>query len=73
MADSRDSERITRPLREMGTPFLDLSGQMPWTTLQQAFDRFFPAGQRLYYFKSRYLKSLDDETDYGYLRLSIRA
>jgi FAD/FMN-containing dehydrogenase len=57
-----EGERITRPLREMGTPLLDLSGQMPWTTLQQAFDQFFPKGERLYYFKSRYLKSLDDET-----------
>jgi FAD/FMN-containing dehydrogenase len=37
-----EGERITRPLREMGTPLLDLSGQMPWTTLQQAFDQFFP-------------------------------
>lgn len=57
-----EGERITRPLREMSTPFLDLSGQMSWTTLQQAFDPFFPKGQRHYYFKSRYLKSLDDKT-----------
>lgn len=55
-------ERVTRPLRELGTPFLDLSGQMPWTTVQQSFDPFFPKGQRQYYFKSRYLKTLDDET-----------
>lgn len=57
-----EGERITRPLREMGTPLLDLSGPTPWTTLQQGFDSFFPAGQRQYYFKSRYLKNLDDET-----------
>lgn len=57
-----EGERITRPLRELGTPFLDLSGQMPWTTVQQAFDPFFPAGQRQYYFKSRYLKNLDEAT-----------
>ncbi|HML22442.1 MAG TPA: FAD-binding oxidoreductase [Aggregatilinea sp.] len=57
-----EGERITRPLREMGTPFLDLSGHLPWTSIQQGFDQFFPARQRQYYFKSRYLKRLDDDT-----------
>lgn len=56
------AEHITRPLREMGTPLVDMSGQVPWTTVQQAFDAFFPKGERLYYFKSRYLRKLDDET-----------
>jgi hypothetical protein len=60
--DLEEGERITRPLREMGKPFMDMSGQMPWTMLQQAFDPFFPKSERLYYFKSRYLKNLDDET-----------
>lgn len=57
-----EGERITRPLREMATPLLDLSAQLPWTAVQQAFDRFFPSGERQYYFKSRYLKNLDDQT-----------
>lgn len=57
-----DGERITRPMREFGTPMLDLSAQLPWTTVQQSFDPFFPSGVRQYYFKSRYLKTLDDAT-----------
>lgn len=57
-----DGERITRPLREMGRPLLDLSGPISWTAVQQGFDQFFPKGQRQYYFKSRYLANLDDET-----------
>jgi FAD/FMN-containing dehydrogenase len=51
-----------QPLREMGTPMLDQSGPAPWTVVQSAFDPFFPKGQRQYYFKSRYLKRLDDAT-----------
>lgn len=57
-----EGQRITQPLRELGTPMLDLSGPTPWTAVQSAFDPFFPKGQRQYYFKSRYLKDLEDET-----------
>src|SRR5262249_7803947 len=41
-----DGECITRPLRELGTPMLDLSAQLPWTILQQAFDASFPEVKR---------------------------
>src|SRR5690606_28430211 len=57
-----EGARIAQAMREMGTPFLDLTGQLPWTSVQQRSDGFFPKGERLYYFKSRYLQSLDDET-----------
>lgn len=57
-----EGERITQPLRELGTPMLDMSGPAPYTAVQSSFDPFFPKGQRQYYFKSRYLKSLDDAT-----------
>ena len=49
-------------LKELGKPMVDLSMPVPWTAVQQVFDPFFPKGQRLYYFKSRLLKALDDET-----------
>ncbi len=52
-------EAITRPLREIATPILDLSGAMPYTALQSAFDPFFPEG-RHYYWKSIYLDDLSD-------------
>ena len=57
-----EGERVIQPLREMGTPLLDLSGTSSWETVQSAYDPFFPVGKRLYYFKSRYLKALDDKT-----------
>jgi FAD/FMN-containing dehydrogenase len=55
-----DGLRLIQPLRELGTPMLDQSGPAPWTVVQSAFDPFFPTGLRRYYFKSRYLKNLDD-------------
>jgi hypothetical protein len=52
---------MLQPLRELATPLLDLSGQMPYAALQGAFDPFFPQGW-LYYWKSRYLSGFDAET-----------
>jgi len=58
-----DGERLNQALfKELGEPMVDLSAPVPWTHVQQAFDPFFPKGQRLYYFKSRLLEDLDDET-----------
>ncbi|RMF93025.1 MAG: FAD-binding oxidoreductase [Nitrospinota bacterium] len=57
-----EGERVVQPLRELGTPLVDLSGPIPWTVLQSAFDPFFPKGEQLYYFKSRYLNDLNDAT-----------
>jgi FAD/FMN-containing dehydrogenase len=53
-------ERILQPLRELGEPLLDLSNILPYTALQQMFDPFFPAHQRLHYWKSLYLDDLSD-------------
>lgn len=56
-----EGEGILQPLRELATPLLDLSGQMPYCMVQKANDPFFPKGAHLYYNKSTDLKSLDDE------------
>jgi len=53
-------EHELQPLREFGTPLLDLSGIQPYTAAQSDFDAFFPEGL-LYYWKSLYLDHLDDE------------
>jgi hypothetical protein len=57
-----EGERVIQPLRELGTPMVDMSGPLPWTAVQSSFDPFFPKGKRQYYFKSRYLKNLDEDT-----------
>ncbi len=65
-----EGERVLQPLRELATPLLDMSGPIPYTALQGAFDPFFPAG-RLYYWKSTYVDDLercrdrDDAQDRG--------
>jgi len=56
-----EGERILRPLREIGTPVADLSGPIPYTALQAAFDAEFPKGELQYYWKSLYLDGLGDD------------
>src|SRR5688572_4915887 len=51
--------QLMQPLRELATPLMDLSGPMPFTALQAAFDPFFPKG-RLYYWKSTNVHELSD-------------
>lgn len=54
-------EQVVKPLRELASPVLDMSGQMPYTVVQGMFDPFFPKQEQLYYFKSLNLDKLDDE------------
>lgn len=65
-----DGEAILKPLRELGEPILDLSGQVPYTGVQTAFDPFFLKGERLNYWKSLYLDRIDAE---GIDRIVARA
>ena len=57
-----DGERITAPLRNFGEPLIDFSGRMPYRTIQSAYDALFPKGRDRCYWKSTYLKALDDVT-----------
>ena len=59
--DTSEGERTLAPLRQIGTPLFDMSGPIPWTALQSAFDGPFPKGIR-YYWKSLYLDDLSDAT-----------
>ena len=54
-----EGARIMQPLRELATPLLDMSGPIPFTALQAAFDPFFPKG-RFYYWKSTNVHELSD-------------
>jgi len=57
---SEQGERIIAPLRELGQPIADLSGEMNWIEAQQFLDADYPDGG-YYYWKSLYLDRLDDE------------
>lgn len=55
-----EGEKLSRPIREFATPYVDFSGVMPWTELQKALDEDYPSGRR-YYWKSTYLSELSDD------------
>ncbi len=57
--DPAEGERVTRGLRELATPLLDMSGPVEYLDLQRSLDPFFPAGQRRYW-KALYLDGLSD-------------
>ena len=55
-----EGETALAPLRQFGTPLVDLSGAMPYAVVQSAFDGLFPKGRDRSYFKSHYLAGLGD-------------
>lgn len=58
--DAEEGERILQPLRELANPVADFSGKTDYCELQQMFDTLIPFGQHRCYWKSHYLKGLDD-------------
>ena len=57
---AEEGERVTAPLRGFGGTLLDFSGVMPYCTIQTLYDAIFPKGRDRCYWKSTYLKGLDD-------------
>src|SRR5262249_812384 len=55
-----DGESRVKPLRELATPLLDLSGRMPYCSVQRLYDGLFPKGVHRAYFNSVYLNGLTD-------------
>jgi hypothetical protein len=53
------AQRVFERYRALGQPFMDLSDTMPWIDVQKIFDEDYPRGMR-YYWKSAYLRDLDD-------------
>jgi FAD/FMN-containing dehydrogenase len=52
--------RVVAPLRELGSPVIDMSERVPYVAMQQFFDADYPDG-RCYYWKSTHLDSMSDE------------
>lgn len=57
---AEEGERVLQPVREMGTPIGDLSARQQYVTMQSDMDALFADGQ-LYYWKSLFADSLNDE------------
>jgi FAD/FMN-containing dehydrogenase len=64
------AEEVFEPIREIGTPVLDMAGPMPFPALQSMFDQlYYPPGLQ-WYWKADFVKELSDQaidlhTDYG--------
>ena len=58
---AEEGERVVQPLRSFGEPLVDFSGRMPYRTIQSLYDALFPKGRDRCYWKSTYLKGLDDD------------
>jgi FAD/FMN-containing dehydrogenase len=57
--DPDEGERVTRGLRRLATPLLDLSARAGYLEFQSSLDPFFPAGVRRYW-KALYLDGFSD-------------
>ena len=58
---AEEGERVVQPLRSFGEPLVDFSGRMPYRTIQSIYDGLFPKGRDRNYWKSTYLKGLDND------------
>ena len=59
--DPEEGMKLFQPARELATPLTDISGPMPFTAVQAAFDPFFARGTLRSYWKSTYVSELNDE------------
>ena len=58
--DLEQGEAVLKPLREFGSPVVDLMGPIPYLQMQSLIDAAAPYGNR-YYWKSNFLQELSDE------------
>jgi FAD/FMN-containing dehydrogenase len=58
---AEEGEKVLRPLREVAEPFLDLSGIMPFTTVNKMFDPFLEKATLNSYWKCLYVNDIDDK------------
>jgi len=59
--DPDEGMRLFQPIRELATPLTDISGPLPFTAIQAAFDPFFVRGTLRSYWKSTYVSDLTDD------------
>lgn len=58
--DPEEGMKVIEPLREIGTPLVDISGPIPFVGVQAAFDEFFQRGTLRSYWKSTFVEELTD-------------
>lgn len=58
--DAADGQRVLQPLRELATPVVDFSEIMPFVEVQKVLDEDYPKHELRYYWKSAYLREMND-------------
>jgi FAD/FMN-containing dehydrogenase len=58
---AEEGEALVAPLRAFGIPLADFSDIMPYRTIQTLYDAIFPKGRDRCYWKSLYLRTLDND------------
>ncbi|MEX0331191.1 MAG: FAD-binding oxidoreductase [Puniceicoccaceae bacterium] len=71
IGDVSEGETIAGPLREMGTPIMDLCAPQPLANHLKVFDAGTPPGQR-WYSRSHYLSELSDDAVAVFLKHSAK-
>ena len=56
-----EGEKVVQPLRNFGEPLVDFSCRLPYRSIQSLYDGLFPKGRDRCYWKSTYLKNLDED------------
>jgi hypothetical protein len=57
----QEGEKVLQPLREVARPLLDMSGIIPYTVVNKMFDPFLVKGTLNSYWKSLYVKDINDD------------
>jgi hypothetical protein len=57
----KEGEKLLQPLREVATPLLDMSNIYPFGAVQQMFDPFLVKGTLYSYWKSLYVKDINED------------
>ena len=59
--DPEEGMKVIQPLRDIGSPLVDISGPLPFVGVQSAFDEFFQRGTLRSYWKATYVEELTDQ------------
>jgi FAD/FMN-containing dehydrogenase len=70
-ASPEKAEKITKPMRSVGTPALDHVGPMPFPVLQSLFDPLLPTGLQ-WYWRADFVKTLSDEAIAQHLAQALK-
>jgi FAD/FMN-containing dehydrogenase len=70
--DLETGEEVLRPLREFGTPLVDLVERVPYSVTQSMADGLWPPGLH-YYWKSSFLRALPDDAMDTFVERASRA